>query len=136
MTASLLISSTSYAIDTFPGPLPAEVLRVINGDTIFVEARPWPGLRPTETKVQTAGVDTPNISGKCHEERMLAREARRFVETALGFGEVRLFDVRHGIYASRMVDRVEVDGEDLALRLIKAGLGRPYDGGKRPEWCS
>jgi len=26
-------------------------------------------------------------------------------------------------------------GEDIARLLIAAGLGRPYDGGKRAAWC-
>lgn len=35
----------------------------------------------------------------------------------------------------RTLARVYLDGRDLADLLIEAGLGRPYDGGRRASWC-
>ena len=134
-TITLFSSTSSSAVDTLPGPFSANVLRVIQGDTLYVEAQPWETMPVTETKVRIAGVYTPDSRGRCQNERNLARRARRLVEDALWDGEVKLFDVRHATYASRVVARVEVDGVDLARALIEGGLGRPVTGHERVGWC-
>ncbi len=44
--------------------------------------------------------------------------------------------MRHDKFGGRVLARVESNaGEDIATLLIAAGLGRPYDGGKRASWC-
>ena len=46
-----------------------------------------------------------------------------------------LGDIQCRKYAGRVVARVETpDGEDFSRSLLRAGLGRPYDGRRRP-WC-
>ena len=51
--------------------------------------------------------------------------------------EVELIDAKWGMYAGRVVAPVMlVDGSDLALELIGARLGLPYDGKTRPDWCA
>ena len=115
-----------------PGPIPAHVIRVIDGDTIEVRAAIWPHLY-VETKVRVDGVDTPELRGKCRREKKLAQEAKAFVQS-LG-KHVRLMNVRYGKYAGRVVARVLVGENDLAEMLIARGLGRPYSGGRREGWC-
>ena len=121
--------------DEIPGPVPALVLRVIDGDTIAVRARIWIG-QSVETRVRIVGVDTPELRGKCALEIELAAAAREFVVEALGDQPVTLRDVRYDKFGGRVLARVESStGEDIARLLIAAGLGRPYDGGKRAAWC-
>jgi micrococcal nuclease len=36
------VSGTASPRDEIAGPVEAQVLRVIDGDTLLVEARPWP----------------------------------------------------------------------------------------------
>jgi endonuclease YncB( thermonuclease family) len=112
----------------------ATVLSVYDGDTVRVEAYPWPD-QINRVSVRLAGVDTPELRGKCKEERALARVAKAFVELQID-DEVMLVDVRKGKYAGRVVARIILaDGRDLSSLLIEAGLGRAYDGGKRESWC-
>ena len=121
--------------DQIPGPVPALVLRVIDGDTIAVRARIWIG-QSVETRVRIVGVDTPELRGKCALEIELAAAAREFVVEALGDQPVTLHDVRYDKFGGRVLARVESStGKDIARLLIAAGLGRPYDGGKRAPWC-
>lgn len=135
MLASLVIpvgvSSTSEIIR---GPISAEVLRVMDGDTIVVRARIWLG-QDIETRVRLDGVDTPEINGKCERERRMALKARDWVVSLAAGGKAILRDIQYGKYAGRVVARVEaLDGEDFSHSLLRAGLGRPYDG-RRRGWC-
>ena len=54
---------------------PAEVLRVIDGDTFEARLRVWPGLEVV-TKVRLAGIDAPELSARCAREHALAAQAR------------------------------------------------------------
>ena len=122
-------------VDAVPGPVSGWVLRVIDGDTIAVRARIWIG-QSVETRVRIAGVDTPELRGDCALEIELAMAARDLVVEAIGNAPVTLRDVRYDKFGGRVLARVERDtGEDMATLLITAGLGRPYDGGKRAPWC-
>ena len=47
---------------------------------------------------------------------------------------IELKNLKRGKYF-RVVADVYVDGVSLADRLIKAGHGRPYDGGTKVSWC-
>ncbi|MBT4718911.1 MAG: thermonuclease family protein, partial [Rhodospirillaceae bacterium] len=80
-------SPASQSAETLAGPVPARLLRVIDGDTIAVSARIWLG-QAVETLVRVDGVDTPELKGKCAAERKLARRARGFVIDFLSAGGV------------------------------------------------
>ncbi len=58
-----------------PGPIAADVVRVYDGDTLTVDAHPWPHIT-VRTSVRVDGIDAPEIRGKCDSEKALAREAR------------------------------------------------------------
>ena len=130
------------AQDRLAGPVPAEVISVIDGDTIEVRALIWLG-QVVSTRVRLAGIDAPELRGKCARERALAERARAYLLARLGGrledGDrawVRLRDIRYGKYAGRVLARVETaGGEDLGRRLMAAGLARPYAGRARASWC-
>ncbi|MBC8339503.1 MAG: thermonuclease family protein [Alphaproteobacteria bacterium] len=141
LTAVVLFAGISVPVlapdrpETVPGPVQARVLRVIDGDTIIVRARIWLGQN-IDTQVRLAGVDAPEIKGKCELERRLAVRARKLVSERSAGGTVVLSQIHYGKYAGRVVARVHTpDGKDLSELLKRAGLGRSYDGGRRPLWC-
>jgi endonuclease YncB( thermonuclease family) len=43
---------------------PADVIRILNGDTFEARARVWPGLDIT-TKVRLRGIDAPEMRARC-----------------------------------------------------------------------
>ena len=121
--------------ETVPGPIPARVLRVIDGDTIVVRARIWLG-QDIDTQVRLDGVDAPELKGQCSHERRLAEKARDLIQSHTIAGVVVLRKIKYGKYAGRVVARVDpIDGKELSQILIRAGLGRAYDGGRRLSWC-
>ena len=126
------------AQDRLAGPVPAQVLSVIDGDTIEVRAVIWLG-QVVSTRVRLAGIDAPELRGKCARERALAERARAYLLARLEGGkraQVRLRDIRYGKYAGRVLARVETaGGEDLGRGLLAAGLARPYAGRARTSWC-
>lgn len=111
----------------------ADVVDVHDGDSILVDAHPWPGMT-LRINVRVRGIDSPEIRGKCEAEKRAARKARdRMVE--LVKGGVRLENITLGKYAGRVVANAISDSGTLGAILIAEGLARPYDGGKRDGWC-
>lgn len=123
------------AAETLPGPVPAQILSVVDGDTLAVRARIWLG-QELETLVRIAGIDTPELRGECESERSRARAARAYLETQVAGGAVTLAQIRYEKYAGRVMAKVATQtGADLAARMIASGHARPYDGGRRAPWC-
>ena len=56
------------------GPYDADVLHVVDGDTLVVKARIWLGTA-VEIKVRLQGIDAPELRGSCTAERRRAVEA-------------------------------------------------------------
>ena len=80
------------------------------------------------------GIDTPEMRDKRPEIKALAQKAKRFTKVNLKGGEtVMLKNMQRGKYF-RIVADVYIDGKNLAESPIAAGLAKPYDGGKKPEW--
>lgn len=120
---------------TLPGPVPATVVEVVDGDTLRVRAHIWIG-QELETAIRLTGVDTPELRGRCDSEKERARDARAFTERLTAGGTVVLTDIRTDKYGGRVDAVVHTsDGTDVASALIKAGLGRPYGGEQRSGWC-
>ncbi|SMH56520.1 thermonuclease family protein [Azospirillum agricola] len=127
--------SAGGAPATLPGPIPAEVVEVVDGDTLTVRAIIWLG-QSVETKVRLDGVDAPEMRAHCPEEKALAESARDAVRELVGVGLVHLLDVQPDKYGGRVRARVRVaGGGDLTEALLRTGLVRPYHGERRQPWC-
>ena len=132
--ALALAPVTARAGEVITGPIAADVVSIYDGDTLTVDAHPWPQVT-IRVSVRVDGVDTPELRGQCGAEKAQAIAARDFVRETVG-SHVTLSDVRLGKYAGRVVAVVFLeDGLSLADVLIAAGLGRHYEGGKREGWC-
>jgi len=143
-------ASPAHAAQILRGPFPADIITVIDGDTIHARIFIWLDLF-VHVKVRLQGVDTPEINGKCLQERELAQQAKAFAETWLAKSHasparpsnkrkiidkaVVLINVQYGKYAGRVVADIQNrQGESLSAALIKAGLARPY--GTPAKWCA
>jgi endonuclease YncB( thermonuclease family) len=118
-----------------PGPIAAEVVDVLDGDTLMVRATIWLD-QAVETHVRLEGVDAPELHARCPQEREKAVAARELMRGLVRGGQVRLFDVRNDKYGGRVRAHVlNAAGNDLASALLAAGLARPYHGERRESWC-
>lgn len=128
--------ASARAAEVLPGPIPAEVLRVVDGDTLAVRARIWLG-QDVAVHVRLAGIDAPEMKGRCAEERALARAARDALARRAAIGAtVRLVEVRTDKYGGRVIARVlDSSGADLGAAQLAAGLARAYAGRARQPWC-
>ncbi|AZU05340.1 nuclease-like protein [Glycocaulis alkaliphilus] len=136
---SILAAPMAAAQQVIPGPLEAEILRVIDGDTIEVRAFIWPG-HSVETRVRLADVDAPEIRRvQCEAEREAGHRAKAFVENLLTpegqpGGRVAIRNVQLGSFAGRVIAAMDLpDGRDLGSVLLEAGLATPYNA--RGGWC-
>lgn len=120
----------------FPGPVEAALVKVVDGDTVKVDAHIWPG-QMLRVSVRLRGVDTPELKGKCAEEREAAIAAREALAAFLGQGRIALADISGDKYYGRVIaDLAMDDGRRASEALIAAGLARPYAGKKRTSWCA
>lgn len=120
---------------TMPGPFSAEVLQVVDGDTLEVRVAIWLG-QDVVTHVRLLGIDTPELRGKCDAEKAKAAAARDLLRSLVEGQPVTLRDVAYDKYGGRVLALVSgADGKPLADRLITAGLARAYDGKARAGWC-
>lgn len=123
------------AAQQVPGPIPADVVQVYDGDSLTVQALVWPGHTVTAA-VRLAGVDAPEIRGRCAEEKAAALAARDHLRGLVQDGRVFLRDVRVEKYGRALAAVSLIDGRDVAAEMLAAGFGRPYGGEKRGGWCS
>lgn len=119
-----------------PGPFVAEILDVVDGDTIEARVTIWLGQQVT-TRVRLRGIDTPELSSECAEERRLARAAREALREILAPGRALLVNVGHDKYGRRVLAGLRTgESSDVAGLMLARGLARAYAGGRRTGWCA
>jgi len=117
------------------GPVEAELVSVIDGDTVMVNARPWP-QQTVSVLVRIRGIDTPELHSKCESSRQMALAAKDVLAEVLaaGSGKLTLSDISGDKYFGRVVAKISFDrGHDAGETMLAAGLARPYDGGRKPK---
>ena len=106
-------------------PPPTQFCRAVDGDTIHCG----------EQRVRLAGLDAPELRGRCEEERQRAQAATERLRGLLEEGVTleQTGQDRFGRILAVVRDR---QGEDVADVLIREGLARAYHGrGQREGWC-
>jgi endonuclease YncB( thermonuclease family) len=112
------------------GPVEADLISVIDGDTLLVEAKPWPQQKVT-VLVRIRGIDAPELKAKCDADRRAALRAKERLTDLTG-GRIRLSNIAGDKYFGRVVADVSIgDVPDLGSSLLAQGLVKAYDGGRR-----
>lgn len=113
-----------------------EVVSVYDGDTFKVNIKEYPTILGEKISVRVNGIDTPEIKGKCLQEKELAQKAKKVATYMLKNATViELRNMQRGKYF-RIVADVYADGVSLSEKLIEKKLAVPYDGGtKTKNWC-
>lgn len=130
---SLLFASIAQA-DVYD----VKILRIIDGDTIVVEAPFLPSPLKPELAIRVYGVDTPEKSwrGKCEYERDLGEMASMYTETLIENTTKHEIDlIKWDKFGGRVLGDVILDGQSLRQALIDNGYAREYFGEKKESWC-
>lgn len=119
----------------FPGPVRAQVLDVLDGDTFLAEALVWPG-HSVRINIRIRGIDAPEMKCRCEQERVAALRARAALAEMIGAGGISISNIGGGKYYGRVLADVTTEqGAGVAAALLERALVRGYGGGKRESWC-
>jgi endonuclease YncB( thermonuclease family) len=127
-----LIISPSIA---FAWELP--IVKVIDGDTISTVIKEMPPELQNYS-IRVRGIDTPEKGGRaqCFNESAKSQVASIAVKRmALNVKTMTVTNCSHDKYGGRLVCDININGQDVAEKLIEHKLARPYNGGKKESWC-
>ncbi|MCC8933208.1 thermonuclease family protein [Rhizobium sp. 'Codium 1'] len=132
LAAVSLGSPVSTEAHDLYGPVKADIVRVIDGDTILVDALPWPNQR-IRTYVRLRGIDSAEMNSPCPAFRRSANLAKQALITMVeGRESVTLTAITGDKYFGRVVATLKTDdGRDLARELMERGLAEPYEGKRK-----
>ncbi|MGJ8569090.1 MAG: thermonuclease family protein [Hoeflea sp.] len=135
LVVSCGLANTADAADhqwrSIAGPVSAQIVRIIDGDTLEVDAHPWPG-HAVRVSVRLRGIDTPERRSRCPGQRAAASMARNELERLVsGVSTVELINVAGGKYYGRVLADMKAGARDVASAMLASGHARPYQGGKR-----
>ena len=134
LAVALTVSSAPAAATDYTWP----VVRVVDGDTVAVDASADLPAELADLRVRLRGVDTPEKGGraKCPVERGAGQAATAFTEKAVADASaIVVRDPEWGKWGGRVIADLVLDDRSLSAGLIAAGHGRAYDGGRRGSWC-
>lgn len=141
---NLTLANTVTAQEALQNPYAlyyAEVVRVIDGDTLDVRVDLWPGLQAVYA-VRVRGIDSPELRGaSCPEEKSWAEQARAQLETLYDPGSfIRLEKVEYDAFSGRVVGDVRRWRSDrwlyLADEMVERGMAEAW-APEMPDidWC-
>lgn len=114
------------------------ITRVIDGDTVAVQA-PWlPDPLKKELSVRVWGVDTPEkgFRAQCPDEDQRGQAATAFTKQVILASKQRVIMLRGwDKYGGRVLGDVILDGQSLRNLLIQNGFAREYYGDAKTSWC-
>lgn len=115
-----------------------KVLRVIDGDTVEIEAPYLPKPLKPKLSIRVFGVDTPEkgFRGQCDKEKQLGEEATKFTKKLVTeANKIEIELMKWDKFGGRVLGDVIIDGASLTALLISNGYAREYYGDKKQSWC-
>ena len=133
---STSLSAESLSNKNYGSVVVSKVTSIYDGDTFRVTLEGYPDIIGYRMGIRVNGIDTPEMRGKCQQEKDLARLAKQLTVTQLRKAkEIELRNMKRGKYF-RIVADVYVDNKNLGQMLINKKLAVIYDGGhKAKDWC-
>ena len=112
-----------------------KIISVYDGDTFRADIRGLPDIIGKNIAIRILGIDTPEIKGKCEEEKIVAIKARDFSRKALFNAKtITLKNLKRDKYFRLLAD-VYFDDIDLANALLVNNFAVKYSGKKKSSWC-
>jgi micrococcal nuclease len=116
----------------------AVINRIIDGDTVVIQANYLPKPLKPEIAVRIYGVDTPEkgFRAKCPEEDAKGHAATDFTTAAIKASTKRQVSLLEwDKYGGRILGDIILDGKSLRKMLIDQDMAREYFGDAKKPWC-
>lgn len=118
------------------GPVHAELIRVVDGDTVLVDAEPWPNYR-IRVFVRLRDIDTLELNARCADVRQKAKDAKIALTNMLNGEELQLYDISGGKYFGRILADLRLsEGESVSNMLLSSGHAVNYPDRMKRSSCS
>ncbi len=116
-------------------PIVAKVDRVYDGDTFMITMSGLPE-NLSHISVRILGIDSPEIHGKCTDEKIWAVSAKEYLTNMLDGKYVTLTACTWDKYGSRIDCDVWQDGQSVSDQMIAKKMAVPYNGKRKVHsWC-
>ncbi len=126
--AALLISQPAHTEEL-------KITKIKDGDTVEITLPGLPKQLGNTIPLRIQRIDTPELKGKCDEEKNKAREAKDFLTAKIKESQtVEVLLIKRDKYF-RVVGDILLDGQLASDLLIKHNLAMRYDGGAKAQWC-
>ena len=121
----------SYSAEYYDTITNFTIIKVRDGDTFVINIENVPDVFGKEIAVRIRGIDTPELNDKREEIKSIAIKAKEELEKLLSNAKnITLYNLGRDKYF-RLLASVKVDNVDVAEYMIKKGLAKEYDGGKK-----
>ena len=142
LTLSLIVATASsvYAEEKKPEGVihDFKILRVVDGDTVEIEAPFLIDPLPKKLSIRVWGVDTPEKGGRamCPKEAELGAAASKFTKDLVANAKTTQINLyQWDKFGGRVLGDVIIDGNSLTAMLIEKGYAREYYGDAKKSWC-
>ena len=133
---TLITTNISAKTNNYGNATVAEVTSIYDGDTFRANIIGFPTIVGEHMSIRINGIDTPELRGKCPEEKAQAKLAKQFTVKHLRSAKrITLKNIKRGKYF-RLIADVYVDGVNLAEQLIKNNHAVEYQGKTKKNWSS
>ena len=116
----------------------AVITRVIDGDTVGIQATWLPAPLKPELAVRIYGVDTPEKGARaqCAQEDQRAQLASKYTSQLIAKGgKIQVTLYAWDKFGGRVLGDIIVNGQSVRAGLIQNGLAREYYGAAKQSWC-
>jgi endonuclease YncB( thermonuclease family) len=142
LTLSLIIATASVAYAEVKKPEGVihdlKIIRIIDGDTVEIEAPFLIDPLPKKLSIRVWGVDTPEKGGRasCEKEAELGAAASKFTKDLVANAKTTQINLyKWDKFGGRVLGDVLIDGQSLTKMLIEKGYAREYYGDAKKSWC-
>jgi endonuclease YncB( thermonuclease family) len=139
LALSIIIPAHAQKMPKNSATYDAQVLRVLDGDTIVIAAPFLPAPLKPELAVRIFGVDTPEKGhrARCPKENKGALMASQYTKQLISQGgniQVTLYGWDK--FGGRVLGDIIVNGQSVRMGLIQNELAREYYGDAKQSWCN
>lgn len=128
-----IIFCYSYSVEYSDTITDFTIIKVRDGDTFMIDIPNIPDVFGKNIAVRIRGIDTPELNDSREEIRKISIQAKEELEKLLmNAKNITLYNLGRDKYF-RLLASVKVDNVDVSKYLIKKGLAKKYNGGKK-EW--